>query len=110
LPTAAELAGVKPPSIIDGTSVLQTLLGEKQNLGDRFLYWEFPRRGLPQAVRWRNWKAVRSSPDQKLELYDLSKDISEAQNVASQQPALVAKIENRPYRIAQLADLSGATM
>jgi len=94
LPSAAELAGVKSPSDIDGISVLPTLLGKRQNLSDRSLYWEFPRRGLPQAVRWRNWKAVRLARSQMLELYDLAKDVSESQNVSSQHPEVVAKIED----------------
>jgi arylsulfatase A-like enzyme len=93
LPTAAELAGARAPSSIDGVTVLPTLLGEKQNLSDRFLYWEYPGGGLRQAVRWRNWKAVRLAPGRKLELYDLAGDLSEKQNVADQHPEAVARIE-----------------
>jgi len=93
LPTAAELAGARLPSNIDGVTVLPTLLGNKQNLSDRFLYWEFPRHGLQQAVRWRNWKAVRLASGEKLELYDLAKDQSEKRNVAAQHPEVIARIE-----------------
>ncbi len=94
LPTAAALAGARAPSKVDGISVLPTLLGERQDLSDRFLYWEFPRSGLPQAVRWRNWKAVRLARDREIELYDLAKDPSERQNVAAQHPQVVAAIED----------------
>jgi arylsulfatase A-like enzyme len=94
LPTAAELAGVKPPLGIDGVSVINTLLGKKQNLSDRFLYWEFFERGFNQAVRWRNWKAVRLGLDKPIELYDLSKDLAERNNIAPQYPDIVTKFEN----------------
>jgi arylsulfatase A-like enzyme len=93
LPTAAEIAGIKPPSDIDGVSVLPTLLGKKQKFNDRFLYWEFFERGFQQAVRWRNFKAVRLAPGMALELYDLNNDIGENRNIADQNPAIVTKIE-----------------
>jgi arylsulfatase A-like enzyme len=93
LPTLAELAGAKPPSNIDGVSVLPTLLGNKQNLRDRFLYWEFFERNFQQAVRWGKWKAVRLAPDKPLELYNLDKDIAEKQNIAAQHPEVVTRIE-----------------
>jgi len=46
-----------------------------------------------QAVRWRNWKALRPAPDGPLELYNLAKDISEGQNVAAEHPDVIARIE-----------------
>ena len=93
LPTLADLAGVKLPPGIDGISVLPTLLGKKQNTADRFLYWEFPSGGFKQAVRWRNYKAVRLAPNKPWELYDLEKDLAEQNNIASDNPDVVAKIQ-----------------
>lgn len=102
LPTAAELAGVPSPAAIDGISILPLLLGDSQNTSDRFLYWEnhwkldkvFQERGFQQAVRWRNWKAVRTDPAFPLELYDLSDDISEEHDLASQYREVVSIMEN----------------
>jgi len=93
LPTLAELAGVKPPDNIDGISILPTLLGESQNTNDRFLYWEFFGRMFQQAVRWRNYKAVRQAPNKPLELYDLAGDVAEQHTIAAQRPDVVAAIE-----------------
>ena len=93
LPTLADLAGAKPPPGIDGISILPTLLGKRQNTADRFLYWEFPSGGFKQAVRWKNYKAVRPAPDKPLELYDLDKDLAEKNNIAEKSPDVVAKIE-----------------
>ncbi len=97
LPTAAELAGVKPPRNIDGISFVPTLFGApaKQN-GHEYLYWEFHERGGKQAVRSGNWKAVRlnwhKQSNGPIELYDLRRDIGEKFNVADKYPDVVAKM------------------
>ena len=93
LPTLAELAGVEPPSNIDGMSIMPTLLGREQRTDDRFMYWEFPAGKFQQAVRWRNYKAVRLSPGKPLELYDLNKDIAEKKDIAAEHPDVIARIE-----------------
>jgi len=92
LPTAAEIAGGKPPAGIDGISMLPALLGRKQK-SHEYLYWEFFERGFTQAVRMGNWKAVRLGTDKPVELYDLKRDVGETQNVAETHPDVVAKIE-----------------
>jgi arylsulfatase A-like enzyme len=94
LPTAAEIAAASPTTDIDGTSILPTMMGEEQRLGDRFLYWEFGERGFQQAVRWRDWKAIRKASEQPLELYDLAIDLSESNNIASQHADVIHKIES----------------
>lgn len=95
LPTCCELADVKAPDRIDGISYAPTLLGEKQKQHE-YLYWEFFEQGIKQAVRMGKWKAVkldiRKNPDAPLELYDLSKDIGEQNNVAADHPDTVAAI------------------
>jgi arylsulfatase A-like enzyme len=93
MPTLAELAGIRPPSSIDGISILPTLLGKPQKTDDRFLYWEFLTNNFQQAVRWRNYKALRHAPDKPLELYDLNKDIAEEHNIATENLDVIAKFE-----------------
>ncbi|MFK7770370.1 MAG: arylsulfatase [Mariniblastus sp.] len=94
LPTFAELANARSPENRDGVSIVPTLKGQKQNLSDRFLYWEFHEKGFQQAVRWQDWKAVRLASGEALELYDLANDVGETKNVASQRPDVIVKIEN----------------
>ncbi len=93
LPTAAEIAGVKPPQNIDGISMLPALLGQPQTNQHAFLYWEFHERGFHQAVRMGDWKAIRLEPNQPLELYNLKANLGETNNVAAQNPEVVGKIE-----------------
>jgi len=93
LPTAAELAGLKPPKGIDGVSMVPTLLGLRQTNRHEFLYWEFHERGFEQAVRMGDWKAIRHGPGRLLELYNLKADVSETENVAEKHPEIISKIE-----------------
>jgi len=94
IPTAAEIAGLKPPEGIDGISMLPTLLGQTQTNQHPFLYWEFHEKGSKQAVRMGDWKAVRLEPGQPVELYDLKNDLAETTNVAGKNPQIVATIEH----------------
>jgi arylsulfatase A-like enzyme len=90
LPTAAELAGIKPPKQIDGISIVPTLLGNpKKQLQHEYLYWEFNQK---QAIRSGHWFAHRKSGG-SVELYDLSKDPQQKQNLADQHPVMRASVE-----------------
>jgi arylsulfatase A-like enzyme len=93
LPTAAELAGVAAPHSIDGISVTSALGSPDRALPDRFLYWEIHQPEFRQAVRWRDWKALRSGLDGEIRLYNIVRDPGEKHDVAVQHPGLVAMIE-----------------
>jgi arylsulfatase A-like enzyme len=97
LPTLAELAGALVPTGLDGVSLLPSLLGNAAE-GDgqkphEYLYWEFHERGAAQALRMGNWKFVRSRAGAPLELYDLSSDRAERQDLAKAHPDVVARGE-----------------
>jgi len=93
--TVAEFAGVDPPKGLDSVSFAPTITGQSdKQRKHEYLYWEFYERGGKQAVRHKAWKAIRMpSYTGKTQLYDLSKDLGEATNIASQHPALVRKLE-----------------
>lgn len=96
-PTFAQLAGIKVDKT-DGVSIVPTLLGKhKKQKQHRYLYWEFHELGGRQAVRYKNWKGIRLNVDKDknapIELYDLTNDISESNNVAEKHPKIVKKIQ-----------------
>ena len=93
LPTAADLAGAKPPAGIDGISMLPAILDTEQKQQHAFLYWVFRTGGFQQAVRWGDWKGIRHGTEQPLELYNLKDDLSEKSDVAKNHPEVVKKIE-----------------
>ena len=94
MPTLAELAGVRPPENIDGISIVPTLLGEdaagRRQQKHEFLYWEHQQQ---VAVRMGDYKAIQPAKNKPFELYDLSKDIGEQNNIADKFPDVLAKMK-----------------
>jgi len=95
LPTVAEIAGTETPANIDGISFLPTLLDEKGQKQHDYLYWEFHERGGRLALRKGDWKLVKynvfDSQETTTELYNLSEDPGEENNLAEKHPE---KVEN----------------
>ncbi len=120
MPTLAELAGAAPhlpPT--DGISLVPTLLGRPGQKVHPFLYWEAAGANQSvnqQAVRWGNWKAVRSRTAGEFELYDLKTDAKESTNVAAKHPDVVAQIKaviataRTPERAYAAAPKEGAAL
>lgn len=92
-PTLAELAGGKAPEDLDGISILTELLGEAatghQQAQHEFLYWEYANQ---TAVRMGKWKAIQTKKEGDWALYDLDQDVSEAIDVASENPEILKKM------------------
>ncbi len=98
VPTLAEILGVEKSIETDGISFLPLLTDEKQPTHD-YLNWEMqlsgwfqelPDGGFRQAARIGKWKAVRYGINSQVELFDLSNDPSELNNVADHYPTLVS--------------------
>jgi arylsulfatase A len=97
IPTLIELAGLSAPSGLDGTSFAPLLIGQAR-LPPRSLFWHFPhytnQGSRPSgAMRNENWVLVEyydTNDENTAELYDLSADIHQSQNVAGPNPERVA--------------------
>jgi arylsulfatase A-like enzyme len=97
LPTISDIINEDIPNDLDGISFLPTLVGHDDQMEHEYLYWEYHQRwDGAQAVRMNHWKAVRlgvGAKDQgSIELYNLSEDISESNDVAHSHPEVVEKI------------------
>ncbi len=94
LPTFTELAGSDLPTGYhpDGYSLVPFLKGGPAPKRNHF-YWELHEKsnGPIQAIRWGNWKAVRPVASGPVEIYNLSDDLGETDNLADERPDLVAK-------------------
>ncbi len=95
LPTFANIGGAQIPGNVDGISFLPSLVQKKQR-DHKYLYWEFHEEGGKQAVRKGKWKLVKLNVFDKskttTELYDLSKDPGEENNIASSHQSVVKKL------------------
>ncbi len=91
--TASEIAGTQPCTMTDGLSVLPTLLGRRfRQKKHEYLYWECKGK---QAIRMGDYKAVRQSPSEELELYNLKTDICESENLSVEHRDLVTRLEQQ---------------
>lgn len=112
LPTVCDLIKVPKPAGIDGISFLPTLLGQKNQPTHEYLYWEFYEEGGKQAVLHQNWKGIKFNTNDatktSFELYDLTNDPAEMQNLANQFPEKVQKMQSlmsqahRPFALTSL--------
>lgn len=94
-PTFTQIAKTETPTNLDGISFFPALRSSKQHQHE-YLYWEFHEGGGKQAVRSGNWKAIRlnifDAGKTTVELYNLSKDPHETNNIATLYPEIVKRL------------------
>ena len=104
MPTLADISGAQISGVTTGISIAPTLLGQGEQIDHEYLYWEFHggKRHMPaQAVRMGDWKALRLYKFVKkgvyetlpTQLYDLERDPKELNDLAAQNPQIVAQME-----------------
>ena len=70
-------------------------MGKPQTDEHEYFYWDYGhvRDTYMQAVRFGKWKGINMGVNAPFELYDLSTDIGETNNVAEANPDIVAQIK-----------------
>lgn len=118
MPTICDILDIDPPANTDGISFLPTLLGKENQEEHEYLYWEFPEYNGQQAVRMGHYKAIRKNIQKgnlEIELYDLSNEIQESNNIAAQNPEIIDRVKEimkqehteattKRFRMAALGD------
>lgn len=95
LPTFFNAGGGKSDTIpdLDGVDLRPFLIGERTDRPHPILYWKKENRG---AIREGDWKLLRF-PDRPAELYHLSEDISEVNNLAAEYPEKVKTLYKKLF-------------
>ena len=102
-PTILEMAGVKEftaVQTIDGLSFTPMLLENGTTSTNRNLYWHFPNNwgpkgpgiGTTSTIRSGDWKLIYYYKDQHFELFNITEDIGEINNLAASNRELVKKL------------------
>ena len=96
MPTLADIANSSKELNTDGISYLPTLLSKGEQEQHKYLYWEFHEAGGRQAVRKGDWKAVVNNikSGRKVELYNLSEDPSETNDLSESYPEKTAYMDS----------------
>jgi arylsulfatase A-like enzyme len=95
-PTLCRIADVQVPAGLDGVDLTDIYEAKENKPHRKPMVWVFPEYGGQVAVRWGDWKVIRKNlqrPKQESawELYNLSRDPQEKQNLATMHPELIAK-------------------
>ncbi|MEP2239178.1 MAG: sulfatase-like hydrolase/transferase [Maribacter sp.] len=95
-PTFSRIAGVDKDKLshLDGVDLMPFFKNYENGRPHEILYWKKENRG---AIRELDWKLIRY-PDRPAELYDLSKDIAEEQDLAMQYPDKVRALYKKLFQ------------
>jgi arylsulfatase A-like enzyme len=101
LPPLGKAAGVKAPTGIDGGDISAVLAGGKRATPDFIWYyphvWGATGPGIEPfaAIREGDLKAILFFYDQRVELYDITKDPSESKDLAKERPEEANRLKSK---------------
>ncbi|CAN5818893.1 arylsulfatase [soil metagenome] len=101
-PTLCDAAGLDKPADLDGDSLWPVLTGKGTLTSRKPMLWVFPEYGGQVAVRLGDFKLVRQNLKTKTpgpwEVYDLSKDQAETNDLANTRNDLIMRAEEILHR------------
>jgi len=110
-PTMLEMAGagLHPERHLDGVSLVSLLSGHADTLERDALFWHYPhysnQGGFPgAAIRIGDYKLIERFEDGRCQLYDLSSDIGERQDLADQMSDRVAMMRKKLHEWYEQVD------
>ncbi len=115
-PSVLEMAGISSPVVtqtVDGKSFVPFLKNPKLREQSRPVVWHYPNKwgggkgnaiNYASAIRKGKWKLIYLMQEERLELYDLEKDIGEQQNVAQAFPARTKELAEELTRLLKSRD------
>ena len=115
-PTILAMAGIpqNENNELDGID-LTPLLKENQVLNRQELFWHYPhyhgsawRPGA--AIRQGDWKLIEFYETNTIELYNLSNDLAEKQDLANQEKEKVKSLKSRLHELQQAMGAQGVTI
>ncbi|MBP8791779.1 MAG: sulfatase [Lutibacter sp.] len=116
LPTILSLANIKPAdkSTINGVD-LSEILVKNGKIGRKELFWHYPHyhgSGWTPgaAIRYQNWKLIEFYETETVELYNLSEDISEQNNLAAKYPKKVVDLKRRLHKLQKSVNANKAIL
>ncbi|MDA0835452.1 MAG: sulfatase-like hydrolase/transferase [Planctomycetota bacterium] len=113
VPTLLDAAGIDPAKTVgplDGANIMPLLRGE--SMPERPLFWHFPnytnQGSRPAgAIRDGDWKLIENFEDDNLELYNLTEDESEVNDLAKTE---TARVDELHAKLKSWRDQVGARM
>ncbi len=102
-PAILEIAGLDDyltDQLVDGISFVPQLVGEGTAAGDRSLVFHFPNKwggtgpgiGTTSTIRKGDWKLIYWYKDQSFELFNITDDIGEQNNLAGREPEILKEL------------------
>jgi len=111
LPTITDLAGEELKyENLDGGSLKSLLMGESQTVNrknDFFIFHKAVTREPISAIRQGDYKLVKTWDENKIELFDLSKDLGEENDLSKKMPEKTEELHNR--LVTYLDDVNATT-
>lgn len=113
LPTFADLAGFTQelPNNIDGGSIRQLIHNDGKGQVERrnpfLIFHQAANRKAASAIRLGDYKLVKTWKSHRLELFDLSQDLSETNDLSKAKPDLTKELEAK--LLSFLAEVGAAT-